>query len=148
MHNESQLNNFKGRLTEITRRPDQVCRTGAPCVGASTNRIFDKSEQFPAKNGHKQTLGEFGLIHTGRATHANGTCCCEWECSHCTEATSKDLRSNLRARVLCGLGLMEGLRMGHEKRIQIWAPSRLCQGFDTKRIWTERTGGMSYWMMV
>ena len=46
-------------------------------------------------------------IHTGRAraTQANETCCCEWECPHCTQATSKDLRSNLRACVQCGLGL-------------------------------------------
>ena len=31
---------------------------------------------------------------------ANGTCVPEWECSHCTQATS-----NLHARVMCGLGL-------------------------------------------
>ena len=33
-----------------------------------------------------------GPIHTGRATRrkANGTCCCQWECSHCTQATSKE----------------------------------------------------------
>ncbi len=52
----------------------------------------------------------WGLIHTGRAcvTPANGTCCCQWECSHCTQATSKEKRSNLRrvaSRVLCELGL-------------------------------------------
>ncbi len=42
----------------------------------------------------------FGLIHTGRAMQpkANGTCMREWECSHCTQATSKGLRSNLLAR--------------------------------------------------
>ncbi len=51
------------------------------------------------------------LIHTGRATRrkTNGTCWCEWECPHCTQATSKDLHSNLRARVLCGLGLNPNL---------------------------------------
>ncbi len=40
-----------------------------------------------------------GLIHTGRAcvTPANGTYCCQWECSHCSQATSKEKRSNLRA---------------------------------------------------
>ena len=45
-------------------------------------------------------------IHTGRATRrkANGTCWCEWEYPHCTQATSKGLRSNLRARVPCGQG--------------------------------------------
>ncbi len=32
-------------------------------------------------------------------------CVCEWGCSHCTQATSKGLRSNLRSLVLCGLGL-------------------------------------------
>ena len=47
---------------------------------------------------------------TQDATQANGTCCCEWECPHCTQTTSKEKRSNLRARrvasrVLCGLGL-------------------------------------------
>ncbi len=29
---------------------------------------------------------------------ANGTCWCEWECPHCTPATSKEKRSNLRTR--------------------------------------------------
>ena len=28
---------------------------------------------------------------------ANGTCCCQWECSHCWQATSKEKHSNLRA---------------------------------------------------
>ena len=32
------------------------------------------------------------------AMRANGTCWCEWEYSHCTQATSKEKRSNLRAR--------------------------------------------------
>ncbi len=30
---------------------------------------------------------------------------CEWECSHCTQTTSKDLHLNLHARGLCGFGL-------------------------------------------
>ncbi len=53
-----------------------------------------------------QSSCNLGLIHTGRAraTQENGTYWCEWGCPHCTQATSKDLRSNLRARVLCGLG--------------------------------------------
>ena len=42
---------------------------------------------------------------TCNATQVNGACCCEWECPYCAQATSKDLRSNLRAHVLCGLGL-------------------------------------------
>ena len=29
---------------------------------------------------------------------ANGTCCCHWECSHCSQATSKEKHSNLHAR--------------------------------------------------
>ena len=42
---------------------------------------------------------------TRTGTQANGTCWCEWESPHCTQATSsKDLRSNLRGRV-CGLGI-------------------------------------------
>ncbi len=44
-----------------------------------------------------------GLIRTGRITQANGTC--SWEYPHCTQATSKDLHSTLRARALCRLGL-------------------------------------------
>ena len=54
----------------------------------------------------KPTVADFGPIHTGR-TGANGTYCCEceWKCSHWTQATSKDLRVNLRAGMLCGLGL-------------------------------------------
>ncbi len=32
------------------------------------------------------------------AMQSNGTCYYQWECSHCTHATSKDLHSNLRAR--------------------------------------------------
>ncbi len=49
----------------------------------------------------------WGPIHTGRAhaTQANGTCWCEWECPHCTQATSKDLCLNLCTRIQCGLGL-------------------------------------------
>ncbi len=41
-----------------------------------------------------------GLIHTGRAraTQANGTNWCEWEYPHCTQATSKEKRSNLCTR--------------------------------------------------
>ena len=41
-----------------------------------------------------------GPIHTrrARATEANGTCCRQWACSHCTQATSKDLHSNFCAR--------------------------------------------------
>ncbi len=41
-----------------------------------------------------------GLIHTGRAsvTPANGTCYCQWECSHCSQATPKEKHSNLQAR--------------------------------------------------
>ncbi len=35
---------------------------------------------------------------THNATQANRTCWCEWECSHCTQATSKEKCSNLRAR--------------------------------------------------
>ncbi len=31
------------------------------------------------------------------ATQANGTCCHQWECSHCTQATSKEKCSFLRA---------------------------------------------------
>ena len=40
-----------------------------------------------------------GLIHIGRVTRseANGTCCHQWECSHCTQARSKEKRSNLHA---------------------------------------------------
>ena len=34
---------------------------------------------------------------TRNATQANGTWWCEWGCSHCTQATSKETRSNLRA---------------------------------------------------
>ncbi len=50
---------------------------------------------------------DHGLIHTGRATRreANGTCVREWECSHCMQATSKGLHSNLLACVLCEWGL-------------------------------------------
>ncbi len=40
---------------------------------------------------------------TRNATQANGTCCCcQWEGSHCSQATSKEKRSS---RVLCELGL-------------------------------------------
>ncbi len=35
---------------------------------------------------------------TRNATQANGTCCCQWECSHCTQATSKEKCSSLCAR--------------------------------------------------
>ena len=40
-----------------------------------------------------------GLIHTRRAgvTPTNGTRWCQWECSHCLQATSKEKRSNLCA---------------------------------------------------
>ena len=31
---------------------------------------------------------------THNATQANGTCCRQWECSHCTQVTSKDFCSN------------------------------------------------------
>ncbi len=44
---------------------------------------------------------------------ANGTCVPEWECSHCMQATSKDLCSNLCARVQCGLGLNPDLWVVH-----------------------------------
>ena len=52
-----------------------------------------------------------GLIHTGRVTRreANGACCHQWDYSHCTQARSKEKRSNLharRSRVLCELGLI------------------------------------------
>ena len=41
-----------------------------------------------------------------RYAQANGTCCCKWECSHWTQATSKPkLAEILHARVWCGLGL-------------------------------------------
>ncbi len=43
--------------------------------------------------------------HTRRK--ANGTCVPKWECSHCTQATSKGLRLNSCTRVLCGWGLSE-----------------------------------------
>ncbi len=33
---------------------------------------------------------------TQDATRVNGTCCRQWECSHCTQATSKEKHSNLR----------------------------------------------------
>ncbi len=33
-----------------------------------------------------------------REGKANGTCCCQWECSHCLQATSKEKRSNLCVR--------------------------------------------------
>ncbi len=48
--------------------------------------------------------GSWLLFPQRNATQVNGSCCCEWKCSHCTQATSTDLRSNLRARVQCGLG--------------------------------------------
>ena len=48
----------------------------------------------------------FGPIHTRRAdASVNGTYCCEWKCSHWVWATSKDLYTNLHARVQCELGL-------------------------------------------
>ncbi len=55
----------------------------------------------------KRKQNSWGLIYTGRATRrkAYGTCWCERGCPHCTQATSMNLRSNLRARVQCGLGL-------------------------------------------
>ncbi len=43
---------------------------------------------------------------------ANGTCCHQWECSHCMQATSKEKRSDLRGcrvvRPVCELGLRVG----------------------------------------
>ena len=60
------------------------------------------------RNHHNAIWGEGkGPIHTGRAgaMQTNGTCCCEWECSHCTQATSKDLRVISCACIRCGLGL-------------------------------------------
>ena len=52
---------------------------------------------------HTRRNAFWGLIHTGRAMQrkTNGTCVHEWECSHCTPATSK----GLLVRVLCGWGL-------------------------------------------
>ena len=51
-----------------------------------------------------------GSIHTGRAriTPANGTCCCQWECSHYSQATSKKklpICMRITLHVLCELGL-------------------------------------------
>ena len=47
-----------------------------------------------------QIMSALRPIHTGRAhiMPANGTCCCQWECSHCLQAKSKEKCSNLRAR--------------------------------------------------
>ena len=41
-----------------------------------------------------------GQTHTGRARvmPTNGTCCCQWECSHYSQATPKEKRSNLYVR--------------------------------------------------
>ncbi len=52
-------------------------------------------------------LNSLRSIHTGRvdANAANVTCCCDWECSHWTQATTRELPANLLARVRCGLGL-------------------------------------------
>ena len=48
-----------------------------------------------------QTALKSDRIRTGRADASVSklNCCCEWECSHWTQATSKDLHANLCARV-------------------------------------------------
>ncbi len=69
------------------------CHVIATCFGkCKTNR----------GRGHKFQCGQALRPNSQRirnathnATQANGTCCCQWECSHCTQARSKDLRSNL-----------------------------------------------------
>ncbi len=70
---------------------------------------------------------DLGPIHTGRAraTQANGTCWYEWGCPHCTQATSKDLHSNVRTHAQCGLGLI------------IDAPPTIIILLNVKNVWTS-----------
>ena len=42
---------------------------------------------------------------------ANGTCCCQWECSHWMQTKSKDLPVNLRARLQCVFGCYLDVRV-------------------------------------
>ncbi len=80
----------------------RCCRPSGPdhspsspvCPAEEKNILISTSANF-----HSFSLCFLGLIHTGRArvTPANGTCCCQWECSHCSQAKSKEKRSNLRA---------------------------------------------------
>ncbi len=53
---------------------------------------------------------------TRNAMEANGTCWCKLGCPHSTQATSKDLHSNFRARVLCGLALTRACLSGTDPK--------------------------------
>ena len=50
-----------------------------------------------------EVLGPIQTGRKGKQMEANGTYCCEWECSHWTQATSMNLPTNLRAGVQGGL---------------------------------------------
>ncbi len=58
------------------------------CFGNLAARKMWNWERFRPNSHRTRTL----------VTPANGTCCCQWECSHCSQATSKEKCSNLHAR--------------------------------------------------
>ena len=74
----------------------------------TSDRLLNRTDRDVAENEHNciKTTAQSeqpkpqGRIHTGHAavTPENRTCCCQWEYSHYQQATSKEKRSNLRAR--------------------------------------------------
>ncbi len=73
-------------------RPTFTCAL-ISCSGRSTQTMSDVTCTFGPSSHRTQS--------TSQQAHAqNGTNCCQWECSHSLQATSKGLHNNLPANVL------------------------------------------------
>ena len=62
------------------------------------NCYFSLLQVAGVPSQHETPAGMRPHPHRTRTRKANGICWCEWECPHCTQATSKDLRLNSRSR--------------------------------------------------
>ncbi len=73
-------------------------QSGGACVSQLVVVLVGVNKPPPTPRPHSHRMRNA----THNAMQANGTYCCQWECSHCWQATSKEKRSNLRARQVTG----------------------------------------------
>ena len=77
------------------RQIEIVCPNPNSTVCINLKLKSTRSSHQGRKYINSRVRAELGPIHTTRnvthnAMQANGTCCCQWECSHCWQATSKE----------------------------------------------------------